>query len=60
MNNALDNNNYLLDNVSGKARDIMKDLTAVFDNTMLAELTDSNSISDLAELSINNVDVLAN
>jgi hypothetical protein len=49
MKNALDNNNYLLDNVSGNAVEIMKDLTTSFDNTLLASLLGTDNIDALAE-----------
>jgi len=58
MENAFANNNYLLDNVSGKAADIMKDLTTSYDNTLLAMLTGSDSIGSLAALSVDNIDIL--
>ena len=60
MNNALNNNNYLLDNVSGNAVKIMKDLTSSFDNTILSSLIGTDNIDALAEKSINNVAILAN
>ncbi len=55
MKNALNNNNYLLDNVSGNAANIMKDLTTSFDNTIIASLVGTDNIDDLAEQSIGNV-----
>ena len=59
MKNALDNNNYLLNNVSGKAAEIMLDLTTNFDNTTLAALTNAKTIDNLINTSLNNIAELA-
>jgi len=59
MDNALGNNDYLLDKVSGKAADIIQGLTTQFDNTMLAMLTSSKTTAELAGISINNIGDLA-
>ena len=59
FNNAIGGNEYLENNVSGKAREIMQGLTTGFSDTILSAKTDVKDLDSIITTSIDNINQFA-